>query len=68
MVDNRRLIDRNDSPPSNPSQISDFSDSDNRRNTHLHIETLQLSSKVLQRSPEVAALIGGPRMWGGFNV
>ncbi len=29
------LIDRNDSPPSNPSQISDFSHSDNRRNTHL---------------------------------
>ncbi len=33
--------------------------SDSRRNTHLHIETLQLSSKVLQRSPEVAALMGG---------
>jgi hypothetical protein len=33
---NRRLIDRNDSPPSNRSQISVFSDSDNLRITHLH--------------------------------
>ena len=36
---NRRLIDRNDSPASNRSQISNFSDSDNRRITHLHNET-----------------------------
>ena len=42
---NRRLIDRCDSPASNRSQTSDFSNSENRRTTHLHIETLQLSSK-----------------------
>ena len=49
--------------PSNRYQISDFSNSNNRRNTHLHVETLQLSSKALQRSPEVAALMGGLPEW-----
>ena len=33
---NRRLINRNDSPASNRSQISNLYDSDNLRITHLH--------------------------------
>ena len=39
---NRRLIDRNDSPASNLSHNSAFSDSDNRRITHLDNEKLNL--------------------------
>ncbi len=37
---NRRLIDRNDSHASNRSHSSVFSNSDDRRITHLHNETL----------------------------
>ncbi len=37
---NRRLIDRNDSHSSNRSHSSVFSNSDDRRITHLHNETL----------------------------
>jgi hypothetical protein len=50
---NLRLIDRNDSPASNLSQISERSTSDNLR-TSTSYENPQLSSKVMQPSPDIA--------------